>query len=74
MFAVPVIAGGLFKPVLVSGGSLIGAWKRRIEGREIVCPVEPFAKLSKAAVRALARAFQRYTYFVGLHLRDGSLF
>jgi hypothetical protein len=67
-----VIAGGMFKPVVVGGGRLLATWRRRIERREVVCSVEPFERLPRAMVEASIEALERYASFVGLRLRDGS--
>jgi hypothetical protein len=65
-----VIAGGMFKPVVLAGGRLVGAWKRRLERAEVVCSVEPFgmAKLTPSAAEASVEAFRRYASFLGRRL------
>jgi hypothetical protein len=66
-----VIAGGMFKPVIVAGSRILGTWKRRIGRGEVVCSIVPFAKLHEATVRAALAALERYARFVGLDLREG---
>jgi hypothetical protein len=66
-----VIAGGMFKPVIVAGSRIVGTWKRRTGRGEVVCSIAPFAKLHEATVRASFAALERYARFVGLDLREG---
>jgi Winged helix DNA-binding domain len=67
-----VIAGGMFKPVIVAGNRILGTWKRRAGRGEVVCSIAPFARLSAATVRASFAALARYARFVGLDLREGT--
>jgi hypothetical protein len=66
-----VIAGGMFKPVIVAGSRILGTWKRRTGRGEVVCSIAPFAKLHEATARASSAALERYARFVGLDLREG---
>ena len=68
-------AGGIFNPIVVVGGRVIGTWKRRIERRAVVCSVAPFASRRTAGGRAVTDALRRYAAFLGLELQrdDGAL-
>ena len=65
-----VNAGGIFDPVVVVNGQVVGTWKRRIERREVVCSVAPFVRLNRATSQAITQALQRYSHFLGLDLRQ----
>jgi hypothetical protein len=63
-----VIAGGMFKAFVLTGGRVVGTWRRRLERDEVACAVQPFAKLTGADARAPLRAFRRYAAFLGRRL------
>jgi hypothetical protein len=64
-----VLAGGIFNPIVVVDGRVVGTWKRLLRRREVVCSVAPFAALTAAKMRAVETALGRYAGFVGLDLR-----
>jgi hypothetical protein len=64
-----VIAGGMFKPVLVGGGRLLGTWTRRLEREEVLCSIEPFGKLTRTSLGTSTRALERYASFLRRRLR-----
>jgi hypothetical protein len=72
--ATAVTAGGIFNPIVVVDGGVIGTWKRRIGRREVVCSIAPFARLRPSKARTVADALGRYAGFLGLDLRreDGA--
>jgi len=60
-FAERIVPGGngVFKPMIVSDGQIVGTWQRSD------CQLEPFAPLGRAESKALAAAVQRYRAFCG---------
>jgi hypothetical protein len=68
-----VLAGGIFNPIVVLDGRVVGTWKRQLGRREVVCSVAPFTALTASKVRAVERALGRYAAFVGLDFRRSSL-
>jgi hypothetical protein len=65
-----VTAGGIFEPVIVVEGRIVGTWRRRIEGRHLLFSSAPFAALSESSGRAVNLALRRYARFVGLGPRS----
>jgi hypothetical protein len=57
---------GIFYPILVIDGQVVGTWKRTLKRGEVVVAPSPFAPLSPAAKRALTKATRRYGEFLGL--------
>jgi Winged helix DNA-binding domain len=60
-----VVSGGIIKPIIVSGGQVIGTWNRRAEGEKVVVTVTPFGRLAAAATALVKEAAQRYAAFLG---------
>lgn len=58
---------GVFKPMMVEDGKVVGIWKRQLKARTVEVQFEPFAKSpDPKALRAEAEA---YAQFLGLELR-----
>lgn len=57
---------GMFKPVVVVDGEVVGTWSRRVRKQRVEVVVEPFAGLSAGAVDGLARRAEQYGDFLGL--------
>lgn len=62
---------GVFKPIAVAGGRVIGTWGRRLvgasgAGRGLRIDLAPFGELGAARASALHRAGTRYARFQGL--------
>jgi uncharacterized protein YcaQ len=57
---------GIFKPIVVSDGQIVGIWKREFKKNSLVIEVSPFNPLSKADQQKIARAADRYAKFLGL--------
>jgi hypothetical protein len=55
---------GIFSPIIVSNGQVVGTWKRAVNKGEVAVTPSPFAQLSKAETRRLARAANRYREFL----------
>lgn len=54
---------GIFHPVLVVNGQVIGTWKRTLKRDAVHLTVTPFRPLSEAERAALAKAAERYGKF-----------
>jgi hypothetical protein len=55
---------GVFSPIIVVDGQVVGAWKRALKKDTVVITPDPFTKLNKAASRAIATAANRYGKFL----------
>jgi hypothetical protein len=57
---------GIFNPIIVVDGQVVGTWKRTLKNGAMVITPIPFAKFTKAETRALAAAANRYGEFLGV--------
>ncbi|WP_166785451.1 winged helix DNA-binding domain-containing protein [Cryobacterium cryoconiti] len=57
---------GIFLPIIVSGGQVIGTWRRAVRRNEVAVTAEPFVPLDDAAKQAFAAAVAQYGEFLGL--------
>jgi hypothetical protein len=55
---------GIFNPIIVIDGQVVGTWKRRMEKGSVVITPYLFTSLTKAGKRALARAASQYGVFL----------
>lgn len=58
---------GVFRPVLVVGGRVVGTWKRKLKKNSVDITLSPFTHLDDAQQR-LIEAARSYSDFVGLPL------
>lgn len=56
---------GIFNPIVVFGGRVLGTWKRVFKGANVIMTFSPFADFSPAQARAIAASAERYAQFVG---------
>jgi len=56
---------GIFSPIIVFDGQVVGTWKRALKKGALAIALSPFDKLSQAATRAVEAAAQRYGDFLG---------
>ncbi|HEX3646034.1 MAG TPA: winged helix DNA-binding domain-containing protein [Vicinamibacterales bacterium] len=56
---------GIFSPTIVLDGRIAGTWTRRIEADAVTVALKPFATLSGAKARRVAREAIRYGTFIG---------
>ncbi|HVF42393.1 MAG TPA: winged helix DNA-binding domain-containing protein [Pyrinomonadaceae bacterium] len=56
---------GIFRPVIVVGGRVVGTWRRALGKGSVVITPAPLSKLNRAEARALASAANRYGEFLG---------
>jgi hypothetical protein len=59
---------GLFLPVIVSRGRVVGTWRRSVNGTVVEVSPEPFEPLTARETTGLARAAAAYAHFLGLTL------
>lgn len=57
---------GIFKPVLVQNGKVIGTWRRTISREKVVIELTSFGNFSKTTLQGVASAAARYGRFLGL--------
>lgn len=69
-FAERIVPGGngVFLPLLVAHGKVVGTWRRRVASGAVTVTLDPFEPLSAAARAGFARAMRRYADFMGLAL------
>jgi winged helix DNA-binding protein len=56
---------GIFNPIIVIGGRVVGTWKRVFKQDSVVITSSPFKAFSKAQASAIMAAAERYGRFVG---------
>ncbi len=57
---------GMFMPTIVSGGQIVGTWKRTIKKDRLIITPEPFNGLNQAEIQSLEIAAEGYGRFMGL--------
>jgi len=57
-------SNGIFLPVVVSDGEVVGTWKRRSEKGGVVVAIRPFVKLDEERMNGAREAAQRYGDFL----------
>jgi hypothetical protein len=62
-------SNGIFLPVVVADGEVIGIWKRRTEKGGLVLAISPFVKLSTERAEGIEGAAQRYAAFMETPVR-----
>ncbi|MEI3799018.1 MULTISPECIES: winged helix DNA-binding domain-containing protein [unclassified Chitinophaga] len=63
---------GIFNPIMVQNGQIIGTWKRTFKKDSVTIVTDPFKPLKKAGLKAFEPAAQRYAGFLGLTLHSFS--
>lgn len=56
---------GMFKPLIVVDGEVVGLWSRTMTARKVTVTLEPFGKLAARARAGLARRVDEYGKFHG---------
>jgi hypothetical protein len=67
-FAPRASDGGMFYPLIVSDGRVLGRWQRALVKGGVRVTFAPFARLTDAQARAVAAAASRYARFLGMRL------
>jgi hypothetical protein len=57
---------GIFLPILVNKGRVVGTWRRTIQRDRVIMTATPFAPFSKSQAKAFAAAAESYGRFVNL--------
>ena len=58
--------GGMFKPLLVINGRVVGTWKRTLHKTKVLVSLDPFEPLNSTQMKAVAAATESYGRFLGL--------
>ncbi|MGQ0642641.1 MAG: winged helix DNA-binding domain-containing protein [Gemmatimonadaceae bacterium] len=56
--------GGIFKPIVVIDGRVVGTWKRDFQGSGVAIAASPFTRISAEHRRKIERAARRYGAFL----------
>ncbi len=56
---------GIFNPIIVIGGRVVGTWKRTFKRADVIMTFSPFTAFSAAQASAITAAAERYGIFVG---------
>jgi hypothetical protein len=59
-------SNGIFLPVIVADGQVVGLWKRRNMKRGVEIAIKPFAKFNKEQINGIKEAAERYGNFLEL--------
>lgn len=57
---------GIFSPVIVLDGRIVGTWKRSFKQHTVIMTAQPFSPLSETERHALEAAARRYGKFLGM--------
>lgn len=58
-------ANGVFRPLIVAGGQIVGTWARSVRGRELTIALHPFAAAAELVEQVQPEA-KRFRDFLGL--------
>jgi hypothetical protein len=61
-----ISSNGIFYPILVLNGQVVGTWKRVVKKGEVSITLSPFSPLKKKEKHAFAAAAERYGEFLGM--------
>jgi hypothetical protein len=61
-----VSSSGVFRPMLVIDGQVVGIWKRTLKKDSVIITPDPFKSLTEAENQALLAAANQYGAFLGL--------
>ena len=66
--AAKVVPGGngVFKPLIVVDGRIVGTWQRTIKKEKVIITLNPFNTLNKVETQAITAAAQHYGTFINL--------
>jgi hypothetical protein len=59
-------ANGIFRPMIVAGGRIVGTWTRALRGRQLTITLAPFSPAVPGLVAKVAPDVDRYRAFLGL--------
>lgn len=61
-------SNGIFHPIVVLDGRVLGTWRRTIKRDTVLLAFSPFESFAPAQLRAIEAAAERYAQFLGLRL------
>ena len=61
-----ISGNGIFNPIMVLDGKVVGTWKRTLEKKSVTVTLHPFSSIKKTEKNAFTRAARRYGEFLGL--------
>ena len=66
-YATRIVPGGngIFNPIVVIGGRVVGTWKRAFKSDRVQVTFSPFTAFDEAQAGAITAAAERYACFVG---------
>ncbi|MBN1219978.1 MAG: winged helix DNA-binding domain-containing protein, partial [Anaerolineae bacterium] len=56
---------GMFKPIIVIDGQVVGIWKRTLRKTKVLVSLDPFEPLSPTQIESAAAAAELYGRFLG---------
>lgn len=63
-----ISSNGIFKPVIVLNGQVIGIWKRTLKKDSVTIEAQIFTSISKSELRLLEEAAEKYAHYEGKKL------
>ena len=69
-YAARASSGGVFRPIIVVDGQVVGTWKSSVKKGQITVTPIPFGKMNKSAQREFRTAAERYAKFIGTPLSE----
>ena len=63
---------GIFYPVIVARGQVVGTWRRTIGKAGVSVTAEPFDRLTARDAAGFSRAINAFAHFVGLPAADAA--
>ncbi|MFY0252315.1 winged helix DNA-binding domain-containing protein [Chitinophaga sp. 30R24] len=63
-----ITLNGIFNPIMVHNGQVVGVWKRTFKKDTVTIATDPFQPLKKAELSAFEQAAHQYAVFMGLQL------
>ncbi len=61
-----IYSNGIFSPVIVVDGAVVGTWKRKIEKDKVTVTLTPYIKISKDDIKLAKEEVGRYGSFLGI--------
>lgn len=62
-------SNGIFMPIIVADGQVVGTWKRAYVKGEIEITTKPFIKFDKEQTNGIKEAAERYSNFIEVHVK-----
>ncbi len=66
-----VLINGIFRPVIVQNGQVIGIWKRTLKNDKVILETEYFGSPGKTTKMQVDKAFEGYAQFLGKKVTAG---